>query len=86
VDAIESGLVKIPRTPTDDDAGQAVPKYRNLWEHIRTTLPKRSQANDDSHPLTDYLAEADGPLKQLAAAWEATYKQWEEAGRRVPPV
>jgi type III restriction enzyme len=86
VDAIESGLVKIPRTPTDDDAGQAVPKYRNLWEHIRTTLPKRSQADDDSHPLTDYLAEADGPLKQLAAAWEATYKEWDAAGRRVPAV
>jgi type III restriction enzyme len=86
VDAIESGLVKIPRTPTDDDAGQAVPKYRNLWQHISTSLPKRSQAEDESHPLTDYLAEADGPLKQLAAAWEATYAEWEEVGRRVPPV
>ena len=80
VDAIESGLVKIPRTPTDDDAGEAVPKYRNLWEYISTTLPKRSQAEDESHPLTDYLAEADGPLKQLAAAWEATFREW-EAGR-----
>jgi type III restriction enzyme len=86
VDAIESGLVKIPRTPTDDDAGQAVARYRNLWEHIRTTLPRRSQAGDDSHPLTDYLAEADGPLKQLAAAWEATHVAWEEVGRLVPPV
>lgn len=86
VDAIESGLVKIPRTPTDDDAGHAVPKYRNLWEHIKTTLPKRSQATADSHPLTDYLAEADGPLKQLAAAWEATYQEWEAVGRQVPPV
>jgi type III restriction enzyme len=86
VDAIESGLVKIPRTPTDDDAGQAVPKYRNLWQHISTTLPKRSQADDDSHPLTDYLAEADGPLKQLAATWEATYTEWREVGRQVPPV
>lgn len=86
VDAIESGLVKIPRTPTDDDAGQAVPKYRNLWQHISATLPKRSQAEDESHPLTDYLAEADGPLKQLAAAWEATFAEWKEVGRRVPPV
>ena len=86
VDAIESGLVKIPRTPTDDDAGEAVPKYRNLWQHISTTLPKRSQAEDESHPLTDYLAEADGPLKQLAAAWEATFREWEAVGRRVPPV
>jgi len=48
VDAIESGLVKIPRTPTDDNTGEAVPKYRNLWDHIKKTLPKRNQAGDDS--------------------------------------
>lgn len=86
VDAIESGLVKIPRTPTDDNTGEAIPKYRNLWEHIKTTLPKRTEADNDSHPLTDYLAEADGPLKQLAGAWEETFNAWAEAGRQVPPV
>ena len=86
VDAIESGLVKIPRTPTADDAGSTVPKYRSLWEHIRASLPKRNQADDDSHPLTDYLAEADGPLKQLASAWEDTFDSWEAAGRPVPPA
>ncbi|MGE3446671.1 MAG: DEAD/DEAH box helicase [Microbacteriaceae bacterium] len=86
VDAIESGLVKIPRTPTDDNTGEAVPKYRNLWEHIRQTLPKRTEADNESHPLTDYLAEADGPLKQLAGAWESTFETWQAAGRAVPPV
>lgn len=86
VDAIESGLVKIPRTPTDDNTGEAIPKYRNLWEYIKATLPKRNEADDDSHPLIDYLAEADGPLKQLAGAWEETFTAWEEAGRKVPPV
>lgn len=86
VDAIESGLVKIPRTPTDDNTGEAIPKYRNLWEHIKATLPKRTEVDDDSHPLTDYLAEADGPLKQLAGAWEETFTAWQEAGRPVPPV
>jgi type III restriction enzyme len=86
VDAIESGLVKIPRTPTDDNTGEAVPKYRNLWEHIKATLPKRSEADDDTHPLTDYLAEADGPLKQLAGAWEESFLEWQKAGREVPPV
>lgn len=86
VDAIESGLVKVPRTPTFDNAGEAVPKYRNLWEHIKKTLPKRTEAEEESHPLTDYLAEADGPLKQLAGAWEETYHEWMERGSPVPPV
>jgi type III restriction enzyme len=86
VDAIESGLVKIPRTPTDDNTGEAVPKYRRLWDYIKETLPKRTEAEEDAHPLTDYLAEADGPLKQLAGAWEETKIAWEEAGRDIPPV
>jgi type III restriction enzyme len=86
VDAIESGLVKIPRTPTDDNTGEAVPKYRNLWEYIKKTLPKRTEADSDSHPLTDYLAEADGPLKQLAGSWEEMFDIWQKAGRKVPPV
>lgn len=86
VDAIESGLVKIPRTPTRDDTGEAIPKYRNLWEHIKKSLPKRTESDDDSHPLTDYLSEADGPLKQLASAWEQTYKSWKSEGRKTPPV
>jgi type III restriction enzyme len=86
VDAIESGLVKIPRTPTDDNTGEAVPKYRRLWDYIKETLPKRTEAEEDAHPLTDYLAEADGPLKQLAGAWEETYVAWQEAGREIPPV
>ena len=86
VDAIESGLVKIPRTPTADDTGEAIPKYRNLWEHIKKTLPKRTQVDADSHPLTDYLAEADGPLKQLAGAWEGVFAAWQQAGRVEPPA
>jgi type III restriction enzyme len=87
VDAIESGLVKIPRIPTDDNAGRAVPKYRNLWDHVKAVLPKRGDDPDaESHPLTDYLVEVDGPLKQLSGEWEETLKRWQEAGRKVPPV
>lgn len=87
VDAIESGLVKIPRIPTDDNAGRAVPKYRNLWEHVRARLPKRGEDPDaDHHPLTDYLSEVDGPLKQLAGEWHETFEAWTNALRPVPPV
>ena len=86
VDAIESGLVKIPRTPTDDNAGAAVPKYRNLWTHIKGQLPKRKDLEGGSNSLTDYLTEADGPLKQLAGEWDETLQAWSEAGRREPPV
>ena len=43
IDAIEAGLVKIPRVPVEDDTleegGQ--PTYRNLWLNIRDHLPKK---------------------------------------------
>lgn len=86
VDAIEAGLVKIPRIPTEDNTGRAIPKYRNLWEHVRQVLPKRADDSEGEHPLTDYLIEVDGPLKQLSGEWERTFKAWRGAGRTVPPV
>ena len=86
IDAIESGMVKIPRVPTDDNAGLAVPKYRNLWEHIKQALPKRTDDPSESHDLLDYLSEADGPLKQLSGQWHKTFESWTQAGRPMPPV
>jgi type III restriction enzyme len=34
VDAIESGIVKIPRIPVSDTTGRPDPKYFALWKHI----------------------------------------------------
>ena len=79
--------MKIPADLTgDDNSGKAVPKYRNLWEHVKSKLPKKGDDSDESHPLTDYLSEVDGPLKQLAGEWDETFDRWRAAGRTVPPV
>lgn len=87
VDAIEAGLVKIPRIPTDDNAGAAVPRYRNLWDHVRNALPRGAQDDPDrGQSLTDYLTRVDGPLKQLAGEWEETFEQWRADGRPIPPA
>lgn len=91
VDAIESGLVKIPRIPTDDNAGYAIPKYRNLWEHVKRVAPKRGDdPEDEGAPVYDYLNEIDGPLQQLVGQWEKTLKAWGEVPSDefggVPPV
>ena len=41
MDAIECGIVKLPRVPVADNIpGNEMPKFRNLWEHIRTTDAK----------------------------------------------
>ena len=44
MDAIESGIVKIPRTPVDDDATGDLVTYLRLWDHIGDKLPKRKVA------------------------------------------
>ena len=41
VDAIESGIVKIPRLPVLDTTGRPDPKYFRLWERIREDLQSR---------------------------------------------
>jgi type III restriction enzyme len=38
VDAIESGITKIPRLPAMDNTGRPDPKYFKLWEHITRDL------------------------------------------------
>ncbi len=40
IDAIESGIVKVPRVPVADDSMMGdQPTYRNLWLRIREELP-----------------------------------------------
>src|SRR5207248_5739791 len=47
IDAIESGIVKIPRVPVVDDAMQgAYPTYRDLWLRIRDGLPKKGRSTE----------------------------------------
>lgn len=42
VDAIECGIVKLPRVPVADNAVNAEePVYRNLWDHVGKKLPKK---------------------------------------------
>ena len=40
VDAIETGLVKIPRVPIRDDSGAEVPAFRNLHTAVKDSLGK----------------------------------------------
>ena len=67
MDAIECGIVKLPRVPVADNIpGGDMPTYRNLWEHIRTRMPKAGRGkakNLDPLALPPQLESA------LAALW-----------------
>ena len=47
IDAIEAGIVKVPRVPVADDSmtGEQ-PTYRDLWLRIREDLPKKGRGTD----------------------------------------
>ena len=46
MDAIECGIVKLPRVPISDDIpDEDYPKLRNLWKHIGKHMPKGSRSN-----------------------------------------
>ena len=88
MDAIESGIVKIPRVPVADNlvSGES-PVYRNLWEHIRGRLPRSGRGqranNLDPRNLPTELVSA---LESIYGHYEKTFDLWYEADVGVPPV
>ena len=86
MDAIECGIVKLPRVPVADNIpGGEMPKLRVLWEHIRASMPKGGRGkskNLDPLSLPPLLQTA---LEALYGHYEKTYKLWAEAGISVPP-
>ncbi|MFM2056798.1 MAG: hypothetical protein RLY71_1183 [Pseudomonadota bacterium] len=87
MDAIECGIVKLPRVPVADNIpGGDVPKFRNLWEHIRTKMPKkgRGAAGKALDPLS-LPVELQTALEALYGHYKLTFEKWQEAGLKVPP-
>ena len=77
LDAIESGLVKIPRLPIDDNAvGQDDVVYRDLYKN---TSPKRVKAHQVPEPFR-------AAMNALYEDYAENFERWEEAGMSTPPV
>lgn len=88
MDAIECGIVKLPRVPVADNVpGGDTPKFRNLWENIGKKMPKkgRGQAGKALDPLS-LPAELQTALEALYGHYQKTFALWKEAGIDVPPV
>lgn len=79
IDAIESGIVKVPRVPVADDSmtGEQ-PTYRDLWLRIREHLPKKGRKTEDLAVAPALPVELEGALQSLYSNYEKKFKQWEE--------
>ena len=87
MDAIESGIVKLPRVPVADNIpGGDMPKYRVLWETIRGNMPKRGRgkAKGDLDPLS-LPVQLQTALQALYGHYAKTYEAWAKAEIPVPP-
>jgi len=86
MDAIECGIVKLPRVPVADNIpGSEMPKFRNLWEHIRTRMPKKGRGKSKTLDPLSLPVELQTALEALYGHYEKTYNLWEENGIHVPP-
>lgn len=88
MDAIESGIVKVPRVPVDDDAAGDAPTYLNLWEHVGQELPKRVKKDDRADAWVPPKA-LEGALESLHRSYRNRFEDWERtlgALGEPPPV
>jgi type III restriction enzyme len=89
VDAIESGITKIPRLPTKDNTGRPDPKYFKLWENITKNLKKGEKLSGGKVKPEVAYRKAEDALLTLAGMWKERFDEGQNAppGRdRTPPV
>lgn len=90
VDAIECGIVKIPRLPVSDTTGRPDPKYFTLWEHINRGLQPGEKLPKGGKPKPEVVyREAQDALTTLASQWVERFTYIQEASNvqdKTPPV
>src|SRR6516162_2242574 len=86
MDAIECGIVKLPRVPVADNIPNAdVPIFRNLWENIRNKMPKKGRSKAEGLDPLSLPVELQTALEALYGHYKKTYDLWTAAGLSVPP-
>ena len=85
MDAIECGIVKLPRVPVADNIpGDDMPKFRKLWEFIGPKMPKKGRGKTDLDPL-EIPVELQTALEALYGHYAQTFELWQAAEIKVPP-
>ncbi len=92
IDAIESGIVKIPRVPVKDNSMiDELPKYRHIWPYVKDELPKKGRKTEAQHGEPKVPDALEGALLSLYGSYREVYEAWEsDSGSRsrgqTPPV
>ncbi len=87
LDAIECGIVKLPRVPVADNIpGAAMPRYRELWKHIGTQMPKKGLGSAGPLDPMKLPPDLESAIDALYGHYERTFDAWEKEGIQTPPV
>ena len=78
VEAIESGIVKIPRVPVDDNATTPDVRFLNLWPGIKDGLPKKSRKEGTVTP-DQMPGLLEGALNALYDSYAKAFAAWENS-------
>src|SRR5262249_5985776 len=85
IDAIEAGIVKVPRVPVADDQ----PTYRDLWLHIREHLPKEGRKGEALAEEPKLPTELEGAIQSLYSNYGKPTDLWRKTAdaraRAFPP-
>ncbi len=87
MDAIESGIVKLPRIPVSDNMPNTETlTFRNLWDHIGREMPKAGARKSGKLDPRAIPAKLQTALNALYGHYEKTFEAWQRTGIDVPPV
>ncbi|KYK45333.1 hydrolase [Bradyrhizobium liaoningense] len=89
LDAIESGLVKIPQLPARDVAGAEEAAYFNIWRWVQAKAKEDGYGTNVTPEIVMNYASA--PINLLATEWHQRFLEWEKYSKQqqrhpVPPV
>ena len=87
MDAIECGIVKLPRVPVADNSPEemTLPIYRDLWKHISKRMPKKNRSNGGGLDPSQLPPELCTAIDVLYGSYEKTFELWEKAKMGFPP-
>ena len=91
LDAIESGMTKIPQLPAQDQSGALDAAYFNIWRWVQDRAKADGHGKNIANRPDLVVKYASQPISMLAGEWDKTYEQWRKAAKKdgsdfVPPI
>lgn len=79
IDAIESGLVKVPQLVTRDTTGAEIPSYFNIWRWILDQLTPAERGPKKGSPKPEAILKyAHTPIAILGGLWADLSREWQK--------